>query len=643
MKYFLLIFVALILSCQQESSKPLPDTHHKKEIADALSRVRSSKGYSVDSIAKLIPDYERKAKNLPSEYKAMVEIVRASTSMNRASYQLGIQELEKAISLVKDSKADTLKAFAWSGIGNSHKNLGDFPKAQQYFYKALTIFEKYRDTINISNQYANLGEVFMQKNDLAQAKENLLTALKLLDHDKTSAGYLKAAHSLANVYGMNGEFDKALAIDAEGLRLADSINSPHVKPMFLDNKANCFLYSNRLDSAEYYFKECLELDLKNGNPKQIADTYSNLGALATSRGYFADAKMWIEKSIEILKGINHPFNLAKSYRLLSDMYVKQGDFKKAYEAQEGYQTAYRTMITERKEAALAEFGIVHETEKKEKLLAENRLKLLEKESEVTQRNSLLVLMGVLVLFIGFVGFFISRQQKMRNRQLAQEHELKSAIDRIETQNKLQKQRLEISRDLHDNIGSQLTFIISSVDNLKYAFDLTDSKLDKKLDGISTFARDTIVELRDTIWAMNHSAISFEDLMARVMNFIEKAREADTGIDFKFNVDEALGSIRLSSLVGMNIYRAIQEAVNNAMKYSGASAVSIDISDVGETIAIQIADNGSGFDLLSVEKGNGLQNMEKRMAEVGGLFSIDPNSGNGTRIKLNLPKIAIQTA
>ena len=68
------------------------------------------------------------------------------------------------------------------------------------------------------------------------------------------------------------------------------------------------------------------------------------------------------------------------------------------------------------------------------------------------------------------------QQKLKNRQLQKENELKDALIKIETQNRLQEQRLRISRDLHDNIGAQLTFIISSIDYLKYGFEIKNEKL-----------------------------------------------------------------------------------------------------------------------------------------------------------------------
>ena len=89
-----------------------------------------------------------------------------------------------------------------------------------------------------------------------------------------------------------------------------------------------------------------------------------------------------------------------------------------------------------------------------------------------------------------VAFEILNQKK--------EFELKTAFEKIESQNKLSEQRQSISRDLHDNIGSQLTLIISSIDNLKNIPKIDQTILSKKLSSISNFTRETITELRDTI-------------------------------------------------------------------------------------------------------------------------------------------------
>ena len=213
--------------------------------------------------------------------------------------------------------------------------------------------------------------------------------------------------------------------------------------------------------------------------------------------------------------------------------------------------------------------------------------------------------------------------------------MKSAISLIETQNKLQEQRLNISRDLHDNIGSQLTFIISSVDNIKYGFDIDNKKLEDKLTNINSFAKETIVELRDTIWAMNSNEITFEDLESRIHNFIDKAKEAKDEIQFSFQTDSVLKLIKLTSIEGMNLYRTIQEAVNNSLKYANATMIAITVKRIKDHIQITIHDNGIGFDQETIQKGNGLQNMQKRIEDIDGKFLLKSQSTIGTTITIVL--------
>ena len=227
-----------------------------------------------------------------------------------------------------------------------------------------------------------------------------------------------------------------------------------------------------------------------------------------------------------------------------------------------------------------------------------------------------------------------KNQKMKTLQLQKENELKDALLKIETQNRLQEQRLQISRDLHDNIGAQLTFIISSVDSLKYAFADGNPKLEDKLNNISSFTKETIYELRDTIWAMNKEAITIEDLKTRISNFIDNAQLSLNGIQFNFNFNTKSFQ-SFSSRDGMNIYRLIQEAVNNAIKHAKASQIDVSLTESNNKINVIISDNGKGFDLATAEIGNGLNTMKKRASELKGNFKIE-STENGTSIYLSLP-------
>ena len=242
-------------------------------------------------------------------------------------------------------------------------------------------------------------------------------------------------------------------------------------------------------------------------------------------------------------------------------------------------------------------------------------------------------MGALAVVLGLLGYLFYNQQKLKNRQLQKENQLKDALIKIETQNKLQEQRLRISRDLHDNIGAQLTFIISSLDNLKYGFKIPE-KLGNKIKGISEFTTTTIHELRDTIWAMNKDKITFEDLQIRISNFIDQANLAAQNIKFNFNVYESVDNeMAFTSVKGMNIYRIIQEAINNAVKYAEASAIHVDISKHEDRMIIRIKDDGKGFNEATINRGNGLNNMRKRSEDIKGQLTIHSEIDKGTVVEV----------
>ena len=205
-------------------------------------------------------------------------------------------------------------------------------------------------------------------------------------------------------------------------------------------------------------------------------------------------------------------------------------------------------------------------------------------------------------------------------------------ENITYQNRIFNQRLKISRDLHDNIGSQLTFIISSIDNLKFLTKKSNESLRNKLTEINSFATNTIFQLRDTIWAMNKNEISFEDLHAQILSFIEKAKSATENIKFNLNVHNT-NPYNFSSFQGINLFRTIQEAINNSIKYSSASLISIEISETKNEIVINIIDNGKGFDINTIEFGNGLKNMQNRIQEINGNISIKSNLNTGTTIEI----------
>ena len=159
---------------------------------------------------------------------------------------------------------------------------------------------------------------------------------------------------------------------------------------------------------------------------------------------------------------------------------------------------------------------------------------------------------------------------------------------------------------------------------------------KKLTDVANFTRVTITQLRDTIWALNKNEISFDDLKGRLYNYLESAKLAKEQTQFKF-VAKLNSTFLLNSMEGVNIYRIVQEALNNAIKYSVATQVELNITETEKLVVLFIKDDGVGFKMSEVKLGNGLENMRNRALSIRAQFDIESTIEKGTMISLTLNK------
>ncbi len=566
-----------------------------------------------------------------------------------------------------------------------HADFGSRDSAVYYGKKAIPKFKKLKDYDKLFYVYNNCAKIFLPTGNYEKAIAWNLEGLRVAEQIKNKYWTANFARSIAVAYHDFEDYSRGVMYGKKAL--ATIMSDKKYDPLAAVGANNAIAINfddwNKPDSALAYHYKSISL-VKGKDTVLLGMVYNNIGNTLLKQKKYLQAKKWVEKALAVAPYGNEKesqfyyyeiatnytnlatiafhlnnddqaekyFKLAfdsalksKSIEKLRDYYHQQYLFnkqrknlEKAFAFQDEYLKLRDSVFDVERAKTFADLEAKYQTEKKEKEILRSKAEIVRRNDEIKKKNIQFIGLALISVALAVIGWLLFRQQKMRNRQQAQEHDLKTAISQIETQNKLQEQRLQISRDLHDNIGSQLTFIISSVDNLKYAFDIGNTKLGSKLFGISNFAQETIVELRDTIWAMNNNEISFDDLQARLLNFIEKAREAKGDIRFSFTVDPELGNVKLTSIVGMNIHRTIQEAINNALKYSGASEIGIYISKQGEDVRIVIDDNGSGFDQKNVQRGNGLSNMEKRIGDIGGNISIDSGNGRGTRITLDLHRL-----
>lgn len=549
---------------------------------------------------------------------------------------------EKALKLSQKYQFRKIEAMCTNNLGMFNWNRGNFDEALNYFFQSLKMDESQGSESATANALNNIGLIYQEMNLNDKALEYHQKALKVRQKYNMENEQIASLNNIGINLKDLGNVQEAISEYKKGIEIAVRKQNNIEYHKLLYNLANAYNISGNTTLAlNTYLDVVQKMKAFGANEKGLLPIYNNIASTYNELDKPNEALIYEEKGLVLIKKYpESEISAADLYLTSAETLYMLNDYSKARDFKNGYVKLKDALFSEENAKAIADLEIKYETEKSQKQILIQRAELAEQDLTLQKRNYQIYGLLGLALVLGAIGYLFYNQQKIENNQLLKENELKEALIKIETQNKLQEQRLRISRDLHDNIGAQLTFIISSIDNLKYAFDLKDEKLKYKLTTISDFTSSTIYELRDTIWAMNKSEISFEDLEIRISNFIDKANLAAQNIDFKFNVSEAVNKkMVFSSIEGMNIYRIIQEAINNALKYAEASKIKVEISKANNTIKIVISDNGIGFEKENVVLGNGLKNMEKRAADLNGNLTIASAENEGAEITIHLNKLA----
>jgi len=204
---------------------------------------------------------------------------------------------------------------------------------------------------------------------------------------------------------------------------------------------------------------------------------------------------------------------------------------------------------------------------------------------------------------------------------------------------IEQVRSRVARDLHDDMGSSLSTIniLSKVAANKMDADRQAAK--EYMQRIADNSGRLMESMDDIIWAINPINDTMGKVLVRIKEFAADALEARE-INVNFAVGENVRALRLDMESRRDFFLIFKEAINNIVKYSGASQVTIEINKINAALHISIADNGKGFEMPAIQpgsrRGHGLQNMQTRAQQLKGKLTIVSSTGKGTRIELIIP-------
>jgi ligand-binding sensor domain-containing protein len=202
---------------------------------------------------------------------------------------------------------------------------------------------------------------------------------------------------------------------------------------------------------------------------------------------------------------------------------------------------------------------------------------------------------------------------------------RARLAELEREQALSVERSRIARDLHDDIGTRLTYLAL----------LADRSAEKGMRAeLSTTARETARTMDELVWSVNATNDTLEGLLSYVMRFTERHARA-AGLRCRIEAPATVEAHPLAADARRHVFLAIKEAVNNAVKHANASALSIGVTVSHGVLEVSVADDGRGFG-TEQSAGNGLNNMRDRMAAVGGSAAVESGPGRGTTVRFRVP-------
>ena len=224
-------------------------------------------------------------------------------------------------------------------------------------------------------------------------------------------------------------------------------------------------------------------------------------------------------------------------------------------------------------------------------------------------------------------------------RIVEKNKLQRRLKHLEQERALERERTRIAQDLHDEMGAKLCRI-SFLSEHARRDELPPEELQDQITSISDASREVLHSLDEIVWAVNPQNDTLEHVASYIGQYAQDYFQM-TGIECELDIPTQLPSYPVSSQIRHHLFLATHEALTNILKHSGGIHAKISMVSGNGSFEINIADDGKGFNVTAIESksgspatppGDGLINMRRRLADIGGQCRIESTPGQGTKIR-----------
>lgn len=603
-------------------------------------------------------------------------LVNLSLKYNAINLDSSILFGQKAVDLLSAAQEPTkLTVKSMLALGDGYRIKGDIKKGKKYIFEGLEIATEIKDTSNIAAAHNILGIIELNTGENENAINHFLEALARWEAIRDSQNMFKPYLNISWIYYRIDQSEKAKKYNEKALEWADIMDDDRARMYAFNNMAIIFqddLYPKDVDSTERaqiraeasvkaseYYIEAKTIAKARNNIGMEVNVLSNLADLNIIIKNYEEANKYAMDALPLAKKMGATRHLVAVYHVLNRTYLHKKQFNKAIqygllglEMAEGNEmikksadfkkTLYQTYkaIGNDKEAltyleerlsyvkeskskennkAIAEieakFNVV--SMEKEALQNEKEILTLESNSKTISMQRNVILFGSLV--VGLIAFFWHRISKIK-QNAAQKKAFGLAL--LSAQ---ESDRKRIASELHDGIGQSLLAIKNSMTESNFSTAIAKPMVANTLEDVRRIALNLHPHILDN-FGLSEAIIDLAEQSNNQPNLL-----------VTHDIEKVDSLVEPNATI--NLYRIVQECMNNILKHSKASAAKINLNSDGTNVNLSIIDNGIGFDTkqkLNLSKSLGLVTIKERVAHINGTFTIDSTPHQSTAINITIP-------
>lgn len=580
-------------------------------------------------------------------------------------------KVTKLITARSEKSQDTVnlaKAYVYLADYYAVENISD--SAFMHYFKAEKLYLRLKDKYNVAKTFLNKAKLQYNEGDFFESEINVFKALSNLKKEKKVNDLLYESYNLLGLLcSEREEYNKALEYHNKALEVLKDKSIPSElqnAATSLNNIGVVYLKIHDLKNAKSFFRRGLrEKNLLADNEILYAMLLDNLGYAKFKSKEMNQLPDLFFESLKIREKLALKPEIIASKIHLSEFYAFERDTLKAIQmSKEALAVARSSEKIVNRLIALKQMAIVDPRNASiyskeyirlndQMLKAERNMgekfsrieyetnEIKDQNSTLQEKNKTLVYVFSICTLLGLF-FYVYKTQQVKNRELLFKQEQQVANENIynlmiSQQNEIEQTRIEekkkVAQELHDGVLGRMFGIRISLDSLDKVDEVEATAKRKKylaeLKNIEQDIREISHDLnREKSELINNFVVILFKLFENQRNTFSSKLITTFDPEIKWEL--------ISNTLKINLYRIIQEGLQNCNKYAKADIIKVELRNENEILVLTIEDDGNGFNTKKTKNGIGLHNIEYRATECKGTVTIKSAKGEGTILTVKIP-------